>query len=341
MVAERDRARRLDTGLDATELALLEVMALDAHLEGAYAHYRALDMEICRERVADLDALRSCLQASALSLQFLHDQIHLFSDDAHLDLRPIALAAPGITCAIANGRGILADPPAPLTADSFLSRVRAVAVKGLVAPPAGDVVLGDLRRLFPLDPFFGWRRGSPVDRYYLAAFIDSVRPQIRGCCLEVGATRGANDGHRFAADSYQTVDVAPGEGDITGDVHDASLFPAAAYDSIIALHVLEHCHDAKTVVANFHRWLKPGGVVVAQVPAVQKIHSGPTDQVRWMPDGMRGLFAPFSEVAITTSGNPLAVVAGVMGLSSHELTQEELDFHHSDYPLVVNAVAKK
>ena len=257
------------------------------------------------------------------------------------DLLTKSRQRPGVLAAMARLRGLPDVDLESLDAQAFRRQLARLEGHGLVAPPPENIDLADLRRLFSVDPFFGWSRGAPVDRYYLDRFIERVRPLVGGRCLEVGAKKSANDPHRFAADIYRTVELTPGEGDYTGDVTVTEMFEAASWDTIIAFHVLEHCQEPRTIVENFHRWLTPGGRVVVQVPAVQRIHRGPADYVRFQPDGLRHLFRGFSDVEISTYGNPLAVIAGTMGLSWHELTPEELDIVHTDYPLVTSAIALK
>src|SRR5512134_2777746 len=45
--------------------------------------------------------------------------------------------------------------------------------------------LGTLRRTKPLSDRYGFDRGMPVDRYYIEAFLDEHRRDIRGCALEI------------------------------------------------------------------------------------------------------------------------------------------------------------
>lgn len=52
---------------------------------------------------------------------------------------------------------------------------------------------------------------------------------------------------------------------IHGDLRTVSL-QEAYYDVIYSAFVLEHVHDAERVLANFAKWLKPGGIVVLLFP---------------------------------------------------------------------------
>ena len=52
---------------------------------------------------------------------------------------------------------------------------------------------------------------------------------------------------------------------IVGDLRTAQL-PPASFDLIYNAYVLEHVSGAETVLRNFVRWLKPGGLLIVRVP---------------------------------------------------------------------------
>src|SRR5437588_5414835 len=47
-----------------------------------------------------------------------------------------------------------------------------------------------------------------------------------------------------------------------------------SFDLIVALDILEHVSDDAAALKEFHRVLKPGGTIVATVPAYQSLWSG-------------------------------------------------------------------
>lgn len=61
-------------------------------------------------------------------------------------------------------------------------------------------------------------------------------------------------------DVIRDLDVA-----IEGDLRDVDL-PAASFDVIYSAFVLEHIREAERVLENFARWLRPGGLLVLQIP---------------------------------------------------------------------------
>lgn len=52
---------------------------------------------------------------------------------------------------------------------------------------------------------------------------------------------------------------------IVGDLRTVEL-PAGSFDIIYNAFVLEHVEGARTVLENFVRWLKPGGIMIVRVP---------------------------------------------------------------------------
>ena len=47
--------------------------------------------------------------------------------------------------------------------------------------------LGDLRRVTPIDPNWGFERGTPIDRVYVEQFVSANAADIRGRVLEIAA----------------------------------------------------------------------------------------------------------------------------------------------------------
>jgi 2-polyprenyl-3-methyl-5-hydroxy-6-metoxy-1,4-benzoquinol methylase len=48
--------------------------------------------------------------------------------------------------------------------------------------------------------------------------------------------------------------------------------PTQLYETALALHILEHVDNPRTVISNIATWLAPGGGVVAVVPNAQSLH---------------------------------------------------------------------
>ncbi|MBW4635650.1 MAG: class I SAM-dependent methyltransferase [Iphinoe sp. HA4291-MV1] len=227
--------------------------------------------------------------------------------------------------------------------DAFSQSVEDMAKLGLLSPSIDTLDLGDLRRRFPICPLFGFTRGTPIDRYYLDKFIGEIREQVAGNVLEVGGVLRNREVYQFYnATEYQTLDIFASSGvTLVGDVHDPETIRPESLDAVVIFNVLEHCHNPWVVVKNIYSWLKVGGQCFCMVPSAQKLHDVPGDYWRPLPDGMKQLFQDFSQQKLHVYGNPLTVVASFMGISAEELSLQELDDFHPDYPVATCMIAMK
>ncbi|NOU05689.1 MAG: class I SAM-dependent methyltransferase [Hyphomicrobiaceae bacterium] len=132
-----------------------------------------------------------------------------------------------------------------------------------------------------------------------------------GVCLIVGAG-SETELLDFLRSCYREVvvtDVVQGP-DVSVVCDGAELpFEDAAFDCVIAMAVLEHVLDPETVIAEFHRVLKPGGVVAADTPFMQQVHMRAYDFTRFTDLGYRWLFRRFEEAERGVSVGPGSALA--------------------------------
>lgn len=211
----------------------------------------------------------------------------------------------------------------------------------------GPLDLGDLRRVEPISRSFGFDRGRPIDRLYIEAFLARHRADIAGHVLEVGDNRYTR---QFGAGRVTSSDVL----DLQTDNPNATLYgdltrddlPGGRYSCVIVTQVLQFVYDLPAAVANLHRALAPGGVLLVTLPAVSQICRFDMDRWgdywRFTSASARRLlgdaFGP-AGVAVETFGNVLAASAFLYGLAVEDLTEEELLAHDPDYELLVAARA--
>jgi SAM-dependent methyltransferase/uncharacterized protein YbaR (Trm112 family) len=79
------------------------------------------------------------------------------------------------------------------------------------------------------------------------------------------------------------------------DAHDLP-FAEESFDGLVAQAVLEHVVDPYRCVTEFHRVLKPRGLVYAETPFMQQVHGGRYDFTRFTHLGHRWLFRRFEEL---------------------------------------------
>jgi SAM-dependent methyltransferase len=218
------------------------------------------------------------------------------------------------------------------------------------APTVGHVRFGSLRRLEPISRAFGYDRGQPIDRYYIANFLSSHASDIRGHVLEIGDDRYTR---RFGGDRVTRADVLDQQHDdssptIVADLTSAGHVPSDTFDCIICTQTLQFIYDLQAAVATLHRILRPGGVLLGSFPTVSQICR--YDMERWgdywrfTSAAARRLLGDVfgdEQVAVEAQGNVLAALGFLHGMAAQELTAEELNFHDPDYELLITARAVK
>ena len=136
----------------------------------------------------------------------------------------------------------------------------------------------------------------------------AARPRV----LVIGAGTGDRALQRvFPAGDVDRVDMdvyfAAGIGAIA-DAHDLP-FPDEHFDAVISQSVLEHVADPYRCVAEFHRVLKPDGLVYAETPFIQQVHQGAYDFTRFTLNGHRRLFRRFEQIDAGVEGGQAMALA--------------------------------
>ena len=202
------------------------------------------------------------------------------------------------------------------------------------------------RRLAPASDVWGYDRGTPVDRYYIRRFIARHRRDISGHTLEVRDSyysRWAGVG--VTEQSILDIDPTNPDATLIADLGEPESLPAAAFDCFVLMQTLHLIPDLGEALRNAHRCLRPGGVLLATVPAVNRIVEGvgvEGDYWRLTPASARRIFGEvfgLDNVEIHTDGNLLTTTAFLTGLACEELTARELDHRDERFPLLVSVRA--
>jgi SAM-dependent methyltransferase len=231
-------------------------------------------------------------------------------------------------------------------ARGFAKRVaRRLFGQGL-PPRVGHVAWGHLGRSTPISRKFGYDRGGPIDRYYIERFLASHAADIRGRVLEV---KDAAYTQRFGGDRVTRSDVldlneANTNATLIIDLNDAAALPSDGFDCIILTQTLQYVFDLASVIANLHRCLAPGGVLLLTVPAITRTL---TQDMTWYwsftdLSVAKLLEAQFSGAVETLSfGNLRSATGFLYGLGMGELSEADLNHADPDYQLIVAARAVK
>ena len=209
--------------------------------------------------------------------------------------------------------------------------------------------LGDLRRVTPIDPNWGFERGTPIDRVYVERFVGGYATDIRGRVLEIAAPDYTS---RFGlgvdrVDILMATDGNP-EATIVGDLTSAPQIPDDSFDCAIVTQTLQFVYDVPSAVRTLHRILAPGGVLLATAPGLTKI-SRIEDELygEWWHFTGRSLRRLAEEafgvgnVDAATYGNVLTASGFLYGLAASDLKQDELDAHDPLYEVVIGLRAVK
>jgi SAM-dependent methyltransferase len=209
--------------------------------------------------------------------------------------------------------------------------------------------LGDLRRTTPIDPNWGFERGTPIDRVYVEEFVGSHAADVRGRVLEIAApdytTRFGRDVERV--DILMATEGNP-QATIVGDLTDAPQIPSDSFDCAIVTQTLQFVYDVRAALATLHRVLAPGGVLLATAPGLTKISPPEDEQFGewWHFTGRSGrrlaeeAFGP-GNVEVRSYGNVLSAAGFLYGLAASDLKAEELAAHDPLYEVIVGVRAVK
>ncbi len=206
---------------------------------------------------------------------------------------------------------------------------------------------GSLRRLEPVSRDFGYRRGGPVDRYYIERFLQRNTSSIAGRVLEIG-DRSYTLQFASALEHSDVLHVDPEnkEATIIGDLSDGSNIPSNTFDCVICTQTLHLIYDFHAAVRTLHRILRPNGVLLATVPGVSQISTDEwKDTWYWSFSSLaaRRMFEPLfhDRLDIGSDGNVLASVAQLHGISRRELSEQDLDYVDPQYELIVHIKGTK
>jgi SAM-dependent methyltransferase len=198
-----------------------------------------------------------------------------------------------------------------------------------------------LRRTRPLSDYWGFDRGTPVDRHYIEGFLSEHRADIRGRVLEVQDS-GYTDRFDSGVEKRDVLDIDPANprATIVADLSKLAGLPARAFDCFILTQTLHLIYDLPAAIRSCHHLLRPGGVLLVTGPAVSRVRSG--DFWRFTPASLsRLLEESFGQVTFRAYGNVLAATAFLSGMAKEEVPRRLLDKHDEHFPVIVAARAVK
>jgi SAM-dependent methyltransferase len=245
---------------------------------------------------------------------------------------------------ITRGAGNRLKRIIPLTLRRWVKRFDKTA-----QPAFGKVDFGDFHRTRPISCYFGFDRGTPIDRYYIERFLAAHSADIKGRALEIG---DATYCRRFGGERVTAQDVldispeAPGA-TIVGDLSHAGLLPEGAFDCLVVTQTLQLIYDMHAAVAEMFRGLRPGGVLLLTVPGISQLGRSEWGKTWFWSLTAHSAQCLFSEVfgadnvEVKAHGNVFAATAFLQGLAVEEVHEANLDFFDEAYPVIVTMRAQK
>jgi SAM-dependent methyltransferase len=207
--------------------------------------------------------------------------------------------------------------------------------------------LGRIRSTAPLSMNWGYDRGTPIDRYYIERFLAAHASDVKGRVLEIQeddySRRFGSD--RISRQDILNVDASNPRATIIGDLANPATLPAGQFDCILLTQTLHLVFDMPAAIANLHRALRPGGVLLITVPGIT-----PLDRVEFLdswywsltgPALQRLLTGPFSpeDVEVEAHGNLYAATAFLHAAAVEEVSRRKLDRFDRAYPVTIAARA--
>lgn len=208
--------------------------------------------------------------------------------------------------------------------------------------------LTNLAPIEPLNRKFGLSRGTPIDRYYIEAWLENNKELIRGDVLEIAEDTYTKRFGGSAAISHILHVSLEQDGFIKGNFETGEGITEDSMDCIILTQTLPFIYGCDKVIANLYKMLRKGGTALITTGGIAQISR--YDMDRW------GHFWSFTTASlkrlieesafgdhykITVYGNIKAACALLYGVAAEELKTEELEYADDDYPVSICAVVTK
>jgi SAM-dependent methyltransferase len=195
---------------------------------------------------------------------------------------------------------------------------------------------------------FGWDRGTPIDRYYIEAFLRQHSRDITGRVLEIGDDFYS----RLFGNGITELDVLHVSSEnpkvtITGDITTRGVLPEGAFDCIIFTQTLQLIYDIDEAVQRLHAALKPGGILLLTVSGISQIdrHEWGTNWCwSFTVSSLHRLFERVfgrGDLQLSAHGNVFAAICFLTGAVVEDVDTKDLDVRDPAYPVNITLRAQR
>jgi len=202
----------------------------------------------------------------------------------------------------------------------------------------------------PLNNTFGFHRGEPIDRYYIAKAISKYSNKIRGLTLEVGERRYTNEFSNIDISNSFILNYSGPEGHncVTGDLTNLDTFEDQKFDTFICTQTLNFIYDFRSAINTSYEILNKDGFFIGTVGSVSHISKYDNDRWgdywRFTELGIKTILSEsdFDVIDITGYGNMLSAKAMFDGCVVEDFDDISLlDYEDPIYPLIISFLCKK
>nr|WP_308624401.1 hypothetical protein [uncultured Eisenbergiella sp.] len=199
----------------------------------------------------------------------------------------------------------------------------------------------------------GFDRGTPIDRVYIARFLQEHKKYITGNVVEIGDNAytleyGKNINKSFVLTADEKLSKCGKSIIIYGDLQNGKGCQSNIADCFILTQTFPFIYDINNAARNVMEMLKPGGAALITVSGISMISK--YDDERWghfwgfTETSLRRLFdgiAGRKQIEVYSMGNPKTASAFIYGLSKEDLDAQDFLMDDALIPVIIGVVVHK
>lgn len=200
----------------------------------------------------------------------------------------------------------------------------------------------------PVSYDYGLSEGQSIARYYIDKFVEEHLEHIKGTVMEVGDSRYTKWGKCVEKSLILVLMESFKENEVKGNLETGDGLIQESVDCFILTNVFSSLFDVNAAMENAGKTLREGGKAIVTVPGIAAICRGPYETYgqfwRFTPLSLMRLFKqyiPNAKISMKTYGNVKTSAAFLYGMNVEDLTQEELDYTDSNYPMIIGAFLER